>query len=92
MSCGCLDCQNYDHCPTSEIEVLNEEIAKLKNALKVAKEALEFYADKKNQIAPDYTDATGTKPGADFTAPYRMDKGLMATKAIQEISRIEGEK
>ena len=41
---------------------------------------VEFYGDELNQIAPIYK-PTG-KPGADFTQPYRMDKGKRARQFL----------
>ncbi len=51
--------------------------------IKKLKEALEFYADEGSQIPPEYFN-TG-RPQADFTSPYRMDKGKRAREALKEV-------
>lgn len=56
--------------------IYNNEIQSLQSQLKKAEEVLSWYADPQNQIAPIYK-PTG-KPGADFTQPFRMDKGYRA--------------
>jgi hypothetical protein len=53
---------------------------------KKLREALEFYADKQNQIAPIYPYDGRNRPGADFTAPYRMDGGKKAREALKEVT------
>lgn len=62
---------------------LRKQIKSLEAKLALAVTGLEFYADEKNQIAPIYY-PTG-KPGADFTQPYRMDKGRLARQIIAQI-------
>jgi hypothetical protein len=61
-----------------EIEKLQVENAKLKRCV-------EFYADEANQIAPIYKHDGRNRPGADFTAPYRMDEGKRARQVLKEL-------
>jgi hypothetical protein len=53
---------------------------------KKLREALEFYANEQNQIAPIYPHDGRNRPGADFTAPYRMDSGQRAREALKEVT------
>lgn len=60
------------------LEKLQAENAKLKECVK-------FYADEANQIAPIYKHDGRNRPGADFTAPYRMDEGKRARQVLKEL-------
>lgn len=62
------------------------ELKKLQAENKKLREALEFYANEKNQIAPIYPHDGRNRPGADFTAPYRLDSGNRAREALKELS------
>lgn len=59
-------------------EKLEVENAKLRDCVK-------FYANEENQIAPIYKHDGRNRPGADFTAPYRMDSGKRAKQCLKEL-------
>jgi len=66
-------------------ELVRKQFEKLQAENAKLKECVKFYADEANQIAPIYKHDGRNRPGADFTAPYRMDEGKRARQCLKEL-------
>ena len=88
MRCGwqaACEYKDSEHNNAKNFSYTEMLLAKLTIENAKLRECVQFYADEANQIAPIYKHDGRNRPGADFTAPYRMDEGKRARQVLKEL-------